>query len=40
MGWVENLVCMKDRVLMEKPAGRTPLGRPWFRLENNIKMDL
>ena len=36
---------MKDRggsyrVLVEKLEERRPLGRPWFRLENNIKMDL
>jgi hypothetical protein len=28
------------RVLMEKPEGRRPLGRPRHRWEDNIKMDL
>jgi len=28
------------RVLVEKPEGRTPLGRPRCRSEDNIKMDL
>ena len=28
------------RVLMGKPEGKRPLGRPRRRLEDNIKMDL
>jgi hypothetical protein len=28
------------RVLVGKPEGKRPLGRPRFRWENNIKMDL
>ena len=28
------------RVLMGKPEGKRPLGRPGCRWENNIKMDL
>ena len=28
------------RVLLEKPEGKRPLGRPRRRWENNIKMDL
>jgi hypothetical protein len=28
------------RVLVGKPEGKRPLGRPWHRWENNIKMDL
>ena len=28
------------RVLVEKPEGKRPLGRPRRRWENNIKMDL
>jgi hypothetical protein len=28
------------RVLVEKPEGKRPLGRPRHRWENNIKMDL
>jgi hypothetical protein len=27
------------RVLMGKPEGKRPLGRPWRRWEDNIKMD-
>jgi hypothetical protein len=28
------------RVLVAKPEGKTPLGRPRHRWEDNIKMDL
>jgi len=28
------------RVLVGKPEGKRPLGRPWYRSEDNIKMDL
>jgi hypothetical protein len=28
------------RVLVVRPEGRRPLGRPWRRWEDNIKMDL
>ena len=28
------------RVLVEKPDGRSPLGRPRHRWEDNIRMDL
>ena len=28
------------RVLVVKPVGKRPLGRPWRRWEYNIKMDL
>jgi hypothetical protein len=28
------------RVLVGKPEGKTQLGRPWRRWEDNIKMDL
>jgi hypothetical protein len=28
------------RVLVGKPEGKKPLGRPRLKLENNIKMDL
>ena len=34
---VRRGACM---VLMGKPEGNVPLGRPWGRWENNIKMDL
>jgi hypothetical protein len=29
-----------DRVSVVKPEGRSPLGRPRCRRENNIKLDL
>jgi hypothetical protein len=29
-----------DRVLVGKPEGKRPLGRPRHRWEDNIKMDL
>jgi hypothetical protein len=28
------------RVLVGKPEGKRPLGRPWRRWQNNIKADL
>jgi len=28
------------RVLVGKPEGKRPLGRPWLMWEDNIKMDL
>jgi hypothetical protein len=28
------------RVLVGKPGGKRPMGRPMHRLEDNIKMDL
>jgi hypothetical protein len=28
------------RVLVGKPEGKKPLGKPWLRWEDNIKMDL
>jgi hypothetical protein len=28
------------KALVGKPEGRRPLGRPWRRWEDNIKMDL
>jgi hypothetical protein len=36
------MVEMRDvyKVLVEKPEGRRPLGRPSCRCEDNIKMDL
>ena len=35
--WKRRAVC---RVLMEKPEGKRPLGRPRRRWEDNIKLDL
>jgi len=28
------------KILLQKPEWKRPLGRPWNRWENNIKMDL
>jgi hypothetical protein len=28
------------RILVGRPEGRRPLGRPWRRWEDNIKMDI
>jgi len=43
--WVEHVVNMGERrdvyrVLVGKPEGKRPLGRPRHRWEDNIKMDL
>jgi hypothetical protein len=43
--WVGHVTCMGQgrgmyRVLVGKPEGKRPLGRPWCRWEDNIKMDL
>ena len=45
MGWAGNVALMGERrgvyrVLVGKPEGKTPLGRPRRRWEYNIKMDL
>jgi len=45
MGWAGHVVCMGERrgvyrVLMGKPEGKRPLGRPKRRREDSIKMDL
>jgi hypothetical protein len=45
MRWVEHVAGMYERrgvyrVLMGKPEGERPHGRPRFRWEVNIKMDL
>ena len=45
MGWVGHAACMGDRrgiyrVLVGKPGGKRPLGRPRHRWEDNTKMDL
>jgi len=45
MIWVGNIACIGDRrgayrILVRKPEGRRPLGRPRHRCEDNIKMDL
>jgi len=43
--WAGHVACMGERrginrVLVGKPEGKKPLGRPRHRWENNIKMDL
>ena len=45
MVWAGNVVRMGEgksvhRVLVGKPEGKRPLGRPRHRWEDNIKMDL
>jgi hypothetical protein len=45
MGWTGHVACMGDRrcayrVLVGRPEGRRPLGRPWVRRKDNIKMEL
>ena len=43
--WARHVACIGDRresyrVLMGKPEGERPLGRPGYKLDDNIKMDL
>jgi len=45
MRWAGHVTHMGEgrevyRVLMRKPEGKRPLGRPRLRWEDNIKMDL
>ena len=45
MGWVGHVAHMGEKraaykILVEKPEGKRPLGRPRSRWEDNIKMDL
>jgi hypothetical protein len=45
MRWLGHVACMGEergvhRVLVGKPEGKRPLGRPSPRWEDNIKMDL
>jgi hypothetical protein len=45
MRWVGHVACMEEgrkvyRVLMGKPEGKRPLGRPSHRWEYGIRMDL
>jgi len=40
-----HMVCMKEmtdafKVLVGKPEGKKPLGKPTYRWEDNIKIDL
>jgi hypothetical protein len=44
MGWAEHVACMREtrnayRILVGKPEGKRPLGRPRSRWDDNIKMD-
>ena len=45
MRWAGHVARMGERrgvyrVLVGKPEGRRPIGRPWRRWEDNIKMNL
>ena len=45
MRWAGHVACMGEdrgvhRVLVGKPEGKRPLGRPRHRWEDNIKMDV
>jgi hypothetical protein len=45
MRWVGHVTCMREgrgvyRVLVGRPKGKRPLGRPRCRWEDNIKVDL
>ena len=45
MRWAEHVALLRERndaykVLVGKPEGKSPLGRPRRRWENNIKMEL
>jgi hypothetical protein len=43
MRWARNVACLRvrkneHRVLVGKPDGKKPLGRPMFRWKDNIKI--
>jgi hypothetical protein len=45
MRWVRQIACMGEmrnayKILVGKPEGKRPLGRPRQRWEDNIRMDL
>jgi hypothetical protein len=45
MGRGRNVACVEERrgaywVLVDKPAGKRPCGRPRFSWEYNIEMDI
>jgi hypothetical protein len=45
MRWARPVACTGDRrdayrVLMGKPEGKKPFGRPGYIMNDNIKMDL
>jgi hypothetical protein len=45
MRWAGHVLCIKEmrnayKILVEKPEGKTPLGRPKHTWEDNTKMDV
>jgi hypothetical protein len=45
MGWAGHVACLGEkinayRILVVKPEGKRPIGRPRHRWEDNIKMNL
>jgi len=45
MSWAGHLECMGDsrgvnRIMVGNNEGKRPLGKPWRKWEENIKMDL
>jgi len=45
MRWAGHVACMEEmrntyKILVRKPEGKRPHGRPRHRWENNIRMDL
>jgi hypothetical protein len=45
MWWAENVARMEEKrnafmILVGKPKGMRPLGRPWRKWVNNIKMEI
>jgi hypothetical protein len=45
MRWAGHVACMGEerkvyKVLVEKSEGKRPLGRPWHRRVDGIRMDL
>jgi hypothetical protein len=45
MSWAGNVACIENRkgtyrVSVVRPDVKRPLGRPWHRWNDNIKMDL
>jgi hypothetical protein len=45
MRWAEHVARMGEmiltyKIMVRKPEGKRPLGRPWGRWDDNIKMDL
>ena len=45
MRWAGHVARMEEsrsafKILAGKPTGKRPLGRPWRRWEDNIRMDL